>query len=197
MSSKILNTITNPALVSRQDQLGVETSFTVDGSVLAAGIRILRGTLMGLLANTKYRPYFESVVTVAFSTASAAFTLDPTSPRAAYLVVGDVLEGTDTTALGTVLTYNPLTGAGTLAANSSNNFAADGTKSVRIPLATLALVYPDGKLLKDELDMDGTDQVGVGFYEGFFVKSLTTLTAAAITAMGAAYTVGTDEVRLK
>jgi hypothetical protein len=194
--SKILNTITNPALVSRHDHLAVCESITIDSTVHADGERLVRGTLLGKLGSGKYRAYAEAVVTGAFATNSTAFTLDPASKAAKHFRVGDVIESTGGSALGTIATYNPATGVGTLTGNASNALAANGTNAVRIPLATLALGSSAGKLLKDEVDMEGIDEIAVAYFEGYFVKSLTTLTAAALTAMGA-IDVDTDEVRLK
>ncbi len=194
--SRILNTITSPALVSRNDRLGVDESVLIDNAVHADGERLTRGTLLGKLANGKHRAYAEAFVSVAFSAAAKTFTLDPTCAAAKHFRSGDVIQGTDGTALGTIDAYNPVTGVGTLLANSTSAFAANGTNAVRIPLATLALASPSGKLLKSEVDMEDTDAVAVGYFEGFFVKSNTTLTAAAIIAMSATEP-STDEVRLK
>jgi hypothetical protein len=191
-----LTTITQKALVSRHDQLAVETSFLIDNAVHASGETLAKGTLMGKLASGKYRAYAEAFVSVAFANNAKTFTLDPTNPACKHFRVGDVIQGTDGTALGTIATFNPATGVGTLVANSTTSFAADGVNAVRIPLATVALASSAGKLLKDEVTMEDTDLVATGFFEGFFVKSLTTLTAAAMTALGA-ITIETDEVRLK
>jgi hypothetical protein len=195
--SSILNKISNPALVSRHDHLAIAEAVVVDGDVHVDGERVARGTLLGkIVATGKYRAYAEAVVSVAFANNSKDFTLDSASKAAKHLRVGDVIQGIDGTALGTIATYDPATGVGTLGANSTSNYAANGTNAVRIPLATLALAGSAGKLLQQELDMDGNDAVGVGYFEGFFVKSNTTLTATAMTAMGA-IDVDTDEVRLK
>lgn len=195
--SRILNTITNTALVSRHDRLGVEQSLTIDGVVHAANEVIPRGTLLAkIVATGKHRAYAEGFVSGAFATNAKTFTLDPTNPATKHFRSGDVIQGTDGTVLGTIDTFNPVTGVGLLLSNSTTIFAANGTNAVRVPLATLALADTAGKILKDEVTMDGDDAVAVGFFEGFFVKSLTTLTAAAIIALGAVEP-STDEVRLK
>lgn len=193
--SKILSTITNPALVSRHHQLAVEESFTIDNAVHADGEKILRGTLFGkIVATSKYRAYAEGVVAGAFAVNSKAFTLSGAAAK--HFRSGDVIQSTASEALGTIDDYDPETGIGTLVANSTTALAADGSKSVRIPLATLALADSAGKVLKDEVTMDDTDAIGVGYFEGFLVQSLTTITAAALAALGGV-TTDTDEVRLK
>lgn len=195
MSSKILNTITNTSLVSRHDHLAVCESFTIDSAIHADGEKIVRGTVFGKQGSGKYRAYAEALVKSAFANNSTAFQLDMTSPAAKHFRVGDVIQGTDGTALGTIATFDPTTGNGTLTANATNNFAANGTNAVRIPLATVALASKAVRILKDEVQMIGTDEIGVGYFEGFFVESTTTLTAAAETAIGAIKT-DTDEVRI-
>lgn len=201
MSNK-LATVRNTALVSRWDILALAIGIVIDGTIHASGELLQRGVLLGkIVATGKYRAYAEGLVADdgAFSNAAKTFTLDPADEATKGLLknfrLGDVVEGTDGTALGTIATFNPATGEGTLAANSTSNLATG--KSVRIAKSVLALADGKGKLLTDEVISAGSDMPATGFFEGFFVKSLTTVTAAALSEMGGIVTDDSNEIRLK
>jgi hypothetical protein len=194
--AQILSTFKNPALISRHEQLAIANAIKIDNAIHALNETLRRGTLLGKGANGKYRAYAEAPVTVAFSAASPNFTLDPADINTKNFRVGDVIESVAGLALGTILTFNSVTGVGTLTANSANALAIG--QRVRATAAVIAINVSNGKLLQDEVVMGSADEVAVGYFEGFFVTSQTSLTAAAKTAMGAIDVAGeADEVRLK
>jgi len=193
----IIASIVNPALVSRNEHLLAETSILVDKN-FHGGQTLKRGALMGkIVSSGKYRAYVEIAVKTggAFSTAAATFTVDKsTLIGQSDLAVGDVIEDTAGNALGTIATYNPATGVGTLSGNSGSNLAAGGL--VRVALSQLSLAKAAGKLLQDETYIDpAQDTVATGWFEGFFIQANSTITAAASTAMGAK-NIDTGEIRL-
>ena len=189
-------TVRNQGIVSRFDNLALETGVLLD-KTYQAGVRLLRGSLLGQLASGKYRAYCEIDVSVAFNTANANFTLLVSSKVGqGDLEIGDVITSVGGLALGTVLTYNKVSGVGTLAANSANNLA--GGQKVKISEAVLALGSKAGKILKDETYIDANlaaDISAAGYFEGFFLQANTTVTAAALTTLGGK-TIESGEIRL-
>jgi hypothetical protein len=197
MTTNPIAIIKNPALLSRFERLAVETSFLIDASI-SGGLTLARGVLMAkIVSSGKYRPYVEGVVKTggAFATSSAAFTLDVSQQVGPVpFQVGDVIEDVSGNALGTIASYNALTGVGALAANSAEALAAGGF--VRVALASLALAYGAGKILKDEAPVDSAnDTLAVGYFEGFFIQANTTVSAAALLAMQGK-TIDAGEIRL-
>jgi len=200
---RLLGDIKTTDIVARRADLAVAQEVVLDSSVIPSGTVINRGEVLAKYVPSdasahvgKHRPYAEGPVTGAFSTAAKTFTLDVTVRAALQFQPGDVIEGTDGTALGTIATYDPATGAGTLVANSANNLAADGTKSARLAKANWALDLKRGMILQDECIVEGIDLPQSAFREGFFVKSRTSLTASAISELGAVEETS-NEVRIQ
>jgi hypothetical protein len=197
MCPRVLGDIKTVDIISRFSNLAVTLNCLLDSSVMPVASTvdtiINRGEVLAKYVPSdssahvgKYRPYAESNVTAAFATNSINFTLDASIRSAAWFIPGDVIEGVDGTALGTIATYNPATGVGTLAANASNAYGSGG-QAVRLAAANWTLGSKLGLILVDECIVEaGVDQPVAGYREGFFVQSLTSLTAAAITALGAA-----------
>lgn len=190
-------TVRNTALVSRFDHLACETGVLLD-KTYQAGVRLLRGALLGkIVSSGKYRAYVEIDVKTGgdFSTVAATFTLDvATKIGQGDFEVGDVITSVGGTALGTILTYNKTSGVGTLAANSANNLAAG--QKVKVSEAVLSLANKAGRLLKDEtLVAADQDTPVAAYFEGFFLQSQTTVTAAALTTLGG-FTIESGEIRL-
>lgn len=200
-----LGNITMKAILSRFEQLAVFVEGIIDNVVHPEGELMGRGLLLGkITAGTvgtvgNLRAYAEGKVKTggAFSTGAATFTLDPADSATKAMIkhfrIGDVIESTGGTALGTILTYNPVTGVGTLTGNSSNNLAAG--QGVRVAAANLKISGKAGMILKDEVLMEATNEPVVGYIEGFFKQSSTTVTAAAATSMNGT-NVTSDELRL-
>jgi len=84
--------------------------------------------------------------------------------------VGDVIESVAGLALGTIATYDPVTGIGTLTGNSANNLAAG--VGVRVDNADLALASQAGRILKSEVIVTaGQDEPVAAYTEGFFIEA--------------------------
>jgi hypothetical protein len=197
MSQTALSSQSNASVLSRFERIALEISAVID-SAIHAGQTVARGTLLMLtVSNSKHRAYFEATVKTsgAFSTGAATATLDISlSPLFANLRVNDVIESTAGAALGTISTINASTGAITLAANSTSNLAAG--QKVRVALSQCALASSAGKVLKDEVQVTSdSDAMGVGYFAGVFVQANTTITAAALAALGG-YTISSTEARL-
>lgn len=175
--------ITNRQVVARAAHLAVVLSLVIDSSI-HAGEKLIQGQFLAKQANGKYRAYAEAEVTTAFGAASTEFAVDPAGPMAKHFRVGDVIESTTGTALGTIATYNPATGVGTLAANSANALAIG--QNIRIAESVASLGTGKGRLLAEKVEMGLTDEVASGYAEGFMVKTSYT-TDAAVTKVGTAY----------
>lgn len=195
--SRDLGSMANKSLVSRDLRLAVVRGLVIDNSVHPKDELIYRGTLMGkLVSGGKYRAYAEGTVqTTAFATNSVNFQVDPSGSTAKHFRVGDVIESTGGSALGTIATFNPNTGVGTLTANSTNALSVGNT--IRIATSVLSISGADGKLLQDDIKMEANDMPVPGYVEGYFVYASTTVTSAAITAMGAHALLSGTELRLK
>jgi hypothetical protein len=192
---RILGDISNSTTISRREDLAVVVEAVIDGTIHPDGDLVRRGAVLAqVVATGKYRAYAEGLVTTAFATSSTAFAVDPTEPAAQYFKAGDVIESTAGAALGTIATYNPTTGAGTLAANSAAVLATSGR--CRLAAAAYALGSNKARVLQEEVLMSGNDEAVGAYSEGFFAQSRTTITAAALAAMSA-YSPTTGEVRLK
>jgi hypothetical protein len=207
MQGRILGNITNPALVSRFDRLAVKVDTIIDSAVHGAGERLIRGTLLALgLAGGGAAPvnagksvaYAEGATgATAFSNASINFSIsiaDPTDKTAYFFRPGMRITKLDGTLVGTVATFDPTTGLGTLTGDAAVNVAT----GLRVQLSAVdyGVDYINGGLLEDDVAMDGTHDEPVSmFIEGFFNKAGTSLTAQAITAMGAK-SFASGEVRL-
>lgn len=198
---RILGDIKTASPLSRQINLAVVIGLVIDLAVHASGELLLRGALLGKILSGNgtvgnYRAYFEGTVKSgnAFGTSAATFGVDlPNSPLAKNLRVGDVLESTAGVALGTVLTWDPVAGTGTLAANSAAVLAAGNT--FRVTEASLSIASKNGKILSDEVLMDANNAPASGWVEGYFIQARTTVTAAALTKMGGANP-STGEMRI-
>lgn len=205
MCPRLLGDIKTTDIISRNPDLAVALNILLDSTVMPAYPQVInRGEVLAKYVPSdasahvgKYRPYAESNCTSAFSTGSAAFSLDPTIRASQWFLPGDVIEGVDGTALGTIATYDPLTGEGTLTGNSSNAYGSGG-QAVRLAVAKWTLGNKLGMILQDEtlVEASGDDVPVAGWREGFFVQSRTSLTAAAITALGA-YVETPGEVRIQ
>ena len=183
---KILGNITSPNVESRFLNLAAPVECLIDGAVHLDEI-VKRGQIMGLAAG-KYRAYAEAIVKTGgdFSTAAATFTLENAAgfDQMKNLRVGDVITSSGGTALGTILTFDPATGIGTLSANSANNLAAG--QAVIIDAADLDISKANVRILKSEHAVeDGVDRPAEGYVEGWFNTAVVQATSAALVAMSA------------
>jgi len=197
--ARILGDITQPNVVSRFQNLTVAVAALISVAVHLDGEKLLEGTLLAkIVADGKFRAYAEADVSVAFSTGNADFTLEDQADghlKMKHFRVGDVIEGTDGTALGTILTFNGVTGVGTLTANS----AANHSTPVRVDNADLKLSGGDGRILKAEtlMGINGVlDEPQAAYVEGFFTETrVIGATVASKLALGSkSYVAG--EMRL-
>lgn len=186
-----MNGITNKQVVARASHLAVSLAIKID-SAAHPNEKIPAGSFMAKKANGKYRAYAEGDVTAAFAADSANFTLDPAGPLVKHFRVGDALETVAGVALGTIATFNPATGVGTLTGNSAA-VAAIGVK-VRVTEASASLGSGKGRLLDSAVEVDSIDQVASGYAEGYMAKTPLT-TDAAIAKVGVAHE--SDEFRMK
>jgi hypothetical protein len=192
--NRILGDISNSSIVSRREDLAVVVEAIIDSAIHPSGDLIRRGALLAQRGNGKYRAYAEGVVVGAFSAAATTFSVDLTQGQSAqYFKAGDVIESVAGVALGTIATFDPSTGSGTLTANSANALAAG--QRCRINAATGSLASKKARVLQEEMLMDGTDAAVAAYSEGFFTVSRTGITAAAETAMGVVEAT-TGEVRM-
>lgn len=194
---RVLGNITQPVILSRRAELAVADSAVIDGSIHEDEL-LLAGQVLGKTAGGKYRAYAEAVVATggAFSASAAGFTVENAEGEDAmkYIRVGDVIESVAGDALGTVATFDPVTGVGTLTGNSANALAAG--QRVRVAAAGLSIAAGDVRILTSETSVDGdADVPAAGYFEGFFSKTIRGATAAALTAMGAK-DISSDEFRL-
>lgn len=194
---RILGDITNANPVSRYESQAIPIGGAIDNAIHLSGELLKRGALMAkIVSSGKFRAYFEATVKTAnaFGTGAATFGVDLTvSPLAKNLRVGDIVESTAGVTLGTIATWDPVLGTGTLTGNSAAVLAAGNT--FRITEATVQLGSKSGRILKDEVLMGSTDEAFVGWIEGYFIQARTTITTAALTALGGK-TVSTGEIRL-
>jgi hypothetical protein len=194
---EVLAKVKNPALVSRFVELALVSSMLIDRTVHGGEI-LPRGTVMArIVSSKKYRAYAEGTIKAggAFSASAPGFTLDvDVSPIAKHLRVGDVIESVSGTALGTIASYNPATGVGTLSGNSAAALAAG--QKVRVAKSVLALAKGAGRILQDEVQVSSqNDSSGAAYFCGFFLKSNTTLTDDALSELGG-YELEAGEARL-
>lgn len=190
---RLLADVTQPNVLSRYINLAVAIEALLDSGI-HQDKKLLEGTLLGKMGSGNYRAYFEAETSVAFSTGNANFTLSEISGQALmkHLRVGDVIEGTDGTALGTVATFDASTGVGTLTANSANNHSTN----VRVQPADLSIAAANRLVLKDENAVGSDDLPVAAYYEGFFNTAMVLgATPAALTAMSAKV-VSSSEFRL-
>ncbi len=188
---RILSDITQPNVVSRYLNLAVTVLALLDVTVHPEDEKLLEGTLLGkIVANGKFRAYPEAEVAVAgdFSAASADFTIEDQDAllKMKHFRIGDTIESTLGVALGEILTFNPVTGVGTLTGNSANALAAG--LFVRVVAAELSLANGDGRILKGETLMPtpSADSPQAAYVEGFFTDArVIGLTLASGLAMGA------------
>lgn len=186
-----MNGITNKQVVARASHLAVSLALIVSASI-HANEDLSAGQFMAQMSNGKYRAYAEGVVSTAFNTANANFAVDPAGPLAKHFRVGDAIESVGGVALGTILTYNPTTGVGTLSGNSAANLAIG--QNIRITEASASLGSGKGRLLDSRVQTDVLDQVASGYVEGYMAKTSLT-TDAAILKVGVAYQ--SDEFKMK
>lgn len=192
---RVLGDIKTTDIIARRADLAVAQECLLDNAFVPANTVINRGELlMKSQANGLFRPYAESNTSVSFSNAAKTFTLDASIRASVNFQVGDVIEGVDATVLGTIASYNPLTGVGALVANSTSNYAAPN--AVRVAKANFAVNNKQGLILQDEVIMGADDLPVSAFREGFFVKSRTSLTASAISEL-AAVEETSNEVRIQ
>ncbi len=190
---RLLADVTQPNVLSRYLNLAVSVEALLDSGI-HVDKKLLEGTLIGKMGNGNYRAYVETETSVDFNAANADFTLSEIAAQALlkHLRIGDVVEGIDGTALGTVLTYDPATGVGTLTANSSSTYAGN----IRVDNADLDISQGVGLVLKDE-NAVGSDDLPVAAYcEGFFnTGSVLGATAQALIDLSAKV-VSASEFRL-
>lgn len=179
--------------ISRQRELAVAVDVRIDSAVHSETETLRAGTLLGLKSGGKHRAYAQAGTDSDFSNASPNFDLKGGDKAAKHFRVGDVIEGTDGTALGTIATYNTTTGVGTLTGNAANNLSGE----VRVLDADLKISGKDGAVLQfnQRVREAGLDLAVAAWKEGFFKQSSTSITAEAITTMGATQ-FSADEVRL-
>lgn len=176
--------LSNKQVLARHTGLAVALSVVISVAIHKIGEVLSPGTILGKMGNGKYRAYAEGLVTTAFGTGSAAFAFDPDEPHAKFFRVGDALESVAGVALGTILTYDPDTGAGTLTGNSAAILAI-GARA-RITEASVSLGSGKGRILQEEVEMGENDEIASGFVEGFIAKT-EMHTDAAIAKFGVAY----------
>lgn len=186
-----MNGIQNKQVIARASHLAVILPFIIS-STIHPNEKLQAGTFMAKMANNKYRAYAEGQVDVAFGTASAAFTLDPAGPLVKHFRVGDAIESSAGVLLGTILTFNSVTGAGTLTVNSAAVLAIDGR--ARISEASASLGYGKGRLLDSVYDVAAGDVAASGYVEGYMATTTLT-TAAAIAKVGVSHE--SDEFKMK
>lgn len=203
MSPRLLGDIQNSDIISRRSDLAVKQEAVIDNSIHPTGDILHRGDVLAKYVPNdasvhvgKFRAYAEGTVTTAFATNSINFAVDPTVRASLSFKVGDAIENASgSVLLGTIATFSPSTGIGTLAANSAAVLAIGGI--VRLVKANWALNNKQGLILEDELIMEDTDKANVaGIREGFVVLSRTSLTASAISELGAVEETD-DEVRIQ
>lgn len=186
--------ITNKQVLARHTGLAVPLPVVIDASI-HAGEKLTQGIFLARMANGKYRAYAEAEVSTAFAADSVNFAVDPTGPLAKFFRVGDQIESTSGTALGTIASYNPSTGNGTLVANSAAALAIG--QRIRIAEASASLGLGKGRLLVEKIEMGAKDEPASGYIEGYMVKSAFT-TDAAIAKVGAVYDLqGSSEFKMK
>jgi len=197
---RLLGNITQPALESRFLNLLVALEAVIDKDVHGDEV-LLRGTLMGkIVASGKYRAYMQAAVASGgdFSTGADTFTLEDLTDRdlMKHVRVGDVITDSGGLALGTVASFIPATGVGTLTGNSANNLVSGGN-DVIISVAVLSIAKVDVRILKSETSIEpDLDKAEPGYNEGHFNRSAVLgATDEAVTAMGAK-DLGSDEIRL-
>ncbi len=187
--------IDNTPLVSRFDHLALVKSVVISKTAHKEDELLSRGTLLGeLVADGKSRAYAEGDVTTAFSAANANFAVNPAGPLAKHFRVGDVIEAVAGTALGTIATFNPETGVGTLGANSANALAIG--QKVRIATSVLSIAYGKGTILQNEVRLQGNDAPVSAYFAGIFLKDFVNITAAAKASLGAV-DISSTEIQLK
>lgn len=196
---RILGNISQPSVLSRYVNLAVALELVIDGAV-HLNEKLFAGVLLGkIVSSGKYRAYAEGTVKSggAFSASADTFTLEQAAgvDLMKNFRVGDVITSSSGTALGTIATFDPVTGVGTLTGNSANALTA-GNKVI-ISSAVLSIAKADVRVLKSEtLLEDGVDAVGAGWNEGFFNTAMVLgATSAALTAMSAK-TVSSTEFRI-
>ena len=205
MGGRLLGNIQTTDIISRYRELAVPMDVLLDSTQFAVyAARISRGELlMKYVPNDasvhvgKYRPYCEGTVTTAFGAGSINFAFNPATRASQNFLVGDVITDSLGNALGTILTYNPATGVGTLTGNSTNVLAIGGIAIVSA--ANWALGGKQGMVLEDDqlIEASGSDEPVAAYREGFFVQALTSITATAITALGAAVESESGDVRIQ
>lgn len=161
----MLNGLRSKSVVSRYPHLSVALSLVLSSAVHASTEVIPAGSVMGKMADGKYRAYAEAEVSVAFSNAAAGFTLDATKAIAKHFRVGDTITAVDGTALGVIATYNSDTGVGTLTGNSANNLAIG--ERVKIASAECSIEKGDARVLANFLEADLPRLDAVGYVEGY------------------------------
>lgn len=170
-------------IVSRGMVLAIALGVIVNKDYLTEGKELLPGVVLGKLADGTYRPYAEAELTAASDSASANLAFDPASLNFENFKVGDVVEGVDGTALGTILLINSVTGAVVLTGNAASD-AYEGF--VRVAIADLSVTKADVRILAEHVQYEsllGTDVSASGFVEGYFHKSGLTFTSTLISQL--------------
>lgn len=189
---RLFGAVTLPNIISRHRELALTDNLLIDGTIHYED-KILEGTLLvqataGGSPNSKWVAYSEGVASAAAANTQAAIALDPTQvPRAAQwfrpgMPVAKVHAGV-VTSLGTVLVYNPATGAMVLTANLAAAVAQGD--SIILDPAVYPIAYNKARVLVDETLMDENDQVATGFFKGFFNQAATSITTYAAAQLGA------------
>lgn len=180
---RLLGSITNAGIISRRPDLAVAVECLIDGAVHLAGELLPRGAVLAKKAsNGKYRAYAEGILTAATAADSVDFAVDPAGFNVPFFKVGDAVEAVDGTALGTIATFDPATGAGTFAANAAA-VKASGV-AIRLAKSVAALDAGKGRVLMDEVLMAGSDELKAGLQHAYLVQGMTGITAAALSEMG-------------
>lgn len=182
---RFLGDVQNKNVIARRPDLAVSVEAVINNTIHASGEKLARGLLLAkIIATGKYRAYMEATVKTgnAFGTGAATFGVDlAVSPLAIHIRIGDILESTAGVTLGTVLTYDPVLGTGTLDANSAAVLAAGNT--FRITEATVSLASKNGRILVDEVVMESNDAPVSAYVAGYFTKSMTSVTTVALAKM--------------
>lgn len=153
------------SVVSRNVHLAVALSLVVSKDIHKNTEVIPAGTVMGKMADGKYRAYAEAEVSAAFSNAANTFSVDATLGLAKHFRVGDTVTALDGTELGEIASYDPETGVGTLAGNSANNLAIG--QRIKIDADDLSIEKGDARILANFFESDVPRMDAAGYVEGY------------------------------
>ena len=188
MSLPSVGQTTANRVVSRFEHLALKDGVLLDEAAHPVHAFIKAGTLLGEVASGKYRAYVELTVNGAgVLTSSDALPVDQTEATFQYLKDGDVLVNADGDVVGTV--DADLDGSVKFEANAAEAVSA-GDK-----LFVQGVDITKGKIMCHDFTVSASAEAVSAFFEGFFNIDQTTVTTAAVTALGAS--VDGTELRIR